>query len=246
MSMRALAAFAAVVPFSIRDRAPWERSLAFHPEPAPGDPPPTPPVDAPKFTQAELDKYATDRAKKATAEATEAKAKLEELTKAQVELQAKADELELKGKSAEEKARIAAEKAAKQIEAEKAAALKDSADSKAIAAAAIAALRGHVVGGQISQALIAAKALPDGLKHAVPAFMAEVVIVTDDDHKITSITFDGVLQKDLATAATAWLAKNPLFAPAIGGGGTRGGAGGLGGKPLHEMTVDELLVAAKR
>lgn len=244
MSMRALASLDAIVPRSIRDRAPWERSLSFDPEPNPGDPPPTPPE--PKrleLTQAQLDAMIQDRLKRSAAERDELKTRLDAITKAQAELQAKNDELELKGKSADEKARMAAEKAAKQIEADRTAALKERDDAKAIADAATKSLRAHVIGSQVSQALIAAKALPTSLRHATPAFLADIEIDADEHHGITAVRLGGVAQKDVATAAAEWLKSNPHFAQHTGGGGTKGGAG-VGtsdGRPLHELSASELL-----
>lgn len=202
--------------------------------------------DPPKkleLTQPELDRMVEDRLKKSKAEASETKAKLDELTKSLAELQAKNEELELKGKSADEKARIAAEKAAQKIEAEKAAALKEAADAKAIAEAATKGLRAHIVGAQLSKALIDAKALPTAVHHAAQLFLSDVEIDTDDAHAITAVRLGGVAQKDLATAATEWLKTNSHFAQHTGGGGTKGGAGGNthGGRPLHELSPTELL-----
>lgn len=197
-----------------------------------------------EFTQAELDAMFTDRTKKATAETAELKKQLADLAKAQKELQDKNDELEQKGKSAEEKARMSAEKAAKQIESDKAAAIKERDEAKAIAESAQKSLKAHVVGSQISQALVVAKVLPDGLKHALPAFLADIETDSDDAHKITAVRLGGVAQKDLASAAVEWLKANPIFAPSTGGTGSRPNNGGLGGAPLAERPVSELMKGA--
>ena len=192
-----------------------------------------------ELTQAQLDAMITDRLKKATAESADAKAKLDEAAKKLAELQAKADELELKGKSAEEKARIAAEKAAAKIEADKLAAFKERDEAKAIAEASQKALRSHIVGAQLSEALVAAKALPTSLKHASPAFLAEVELDTDETHKITGVRLGGVAHKTLADAATEWLKHNSHFAQVQGGTGHRVGSG-AGGPSNQDRPVNDL------
>lgn len=227
---------------------PHERSVFFAPENGDGggggsgDNKGNEQKPVPKHTDDDVNRIVAERVKKSTAEAAEAKAKLDELTKAQTEAQAKIDELELRGKSEADKARIAAEKAAKKIEEERELAVKGKADSDAKALASDTKLRSYVLSTSATQALIAAKVLPDGVKHAVRAFLDDVKIETDADHTITSIQFEGVAKTTLAEAAIEWLKKNPVFAPHVGGGGTRGGAGGThGGRPLHELSSTELL-----
>jgi hypothetical protein len=203
--------------------------------------------EKPAFTQKQVNDMLAKEKGKLTAAQAELKKELDEIRKSHAELKTHADELELKGKTAEEKARISADKAAKQIEADKAAALKERDDAKAIADAATKSLRAHVVGTQLSHALIAAKALPTSLKHAVPAFLADVEIDTDESNTVTAVRLGGVAQKDLAEAATAWLKTNSHFASHAGGGGTKGGAGGpAGGKPFSEWTQEERIAEGNR
>lgn len=197
-----------------------------------------------ELTQAELNAMIADRLKKASAESADLKTKLEATNKTLAEIQAKADELELKGKSADEKARIAAQKASEKLEADRAALAKERDEAKAVAEAAQKSLRSHIVGSQVSEALMAAKALPASLRHAAPAFLAEVEIDTDEAHKITGVRLGGVAQKDLATAAAEWLKTNTHFAAAAQGGSGSSGQGGrfdTGGRPLHELSTSELL-----
>jgi len=229
---------------------PHERAV-FAPEPdlsgggggGGGNPPPAPEPKKLELTQAELDKLIVDRNKKATAEAEELRKRLADLEENTKKLQAERDELDLKGKSAEEKARIAAERAAKKIEDEKSAAQKAAAEATARAEATAAKYRAHVVSQQASDALLAAKALPTAIKHAAQAFLADLTIETDPEtYAITSITLGGVAQPSIAKAAEEWLRTYPHFAAApAGGAGTRNGTTTGNGKPLHELSTNELL-----
>ena len=238
MSVRAFADLSSVVPFSIRDRAPWERT-AFHPDPDPTKPPPTPPAPEPKFTQADIDRAVEDRLKKQKAENAELASKYSTLEATLKELQAKADELELKGKSAEDKAKILADKAAEKLEADRKALAKERDEAKAIAEASQKALRSHIVGAQLSEALVAAKALPTSLKHASPAFLADVEIDTDEGHKITGVRLGGITHKTLTEAAAEWLKSNAHFAQAQPGTGHRVGSG-AGGPSNQDRPVNDL------
>lgn len=188
------------------------------------------------FTQADLDRMIGSRIateKKTSdalrAEVEAAKAKLAEAEQLQARLQALEDEK----LSATEKARKDADRAAAALAAKEAALVKERDEWKGKAEAAEKRRIESVVSREVGDALGAAKAIPGTLKHAIPAFRSEVEIDTDENGAISAIRFNGTTQKDLPTAAAAWLAANPHFLAHPGGGSGSARPNGTGARGLN-------------
>lgn len=236
-----LAALSSVVPFSIRDRAPWDRSR-FHPEPAGGDPPPPPPPAT--FTQAQLDGIIADRLKKLTAELEPLKAAAAKTAELEATLAKEREERELLGKTEAEKARIAAEKASAKLALDRETALRETKAEKELRLAAEAKLTDHIKSTHVQSGLLAAKVHGPAITHATQLFALEAEIDLDEKSAVTAVRVGGISYATVALAAAEWLKANPHFAAAPAGGtGQRPGGGQLGGKPLHEQSVESLFAA---
>jgi hypothetical protein len=74
--------------------------------------------------------------------------------------------------------------------------------------------------------------------------LTDIAITHHDDGSMTA-TYGDAEDVSVNDAVKAWLKDNDNFLPAPqGGAGTRPGPAGRGGKPLHEMSDDELIRAA--
>ncbi len=211
-----------------------------------GDPPP----DAPKFTQKDFEtalgkrlneerrKYADyDDLKKQVGELSTLKQKLEELETEK----AKA------GKTAEEIQRMEAEKAARQLQRERDeyTAKMSAAEKRAIEAENM--LRNERIERALGAGLDSAKVLSSAREDAVMLFRSAAKVEFDDDGKLASVQYGGLTYKTAAEAAAAFLKDKDHLASAgrpAGGGSQRPTGGGTNGRPLHEMSPDELLALA--
>lgn len=201
------------------------------------------------FTQADLDRMIGSRIateKKTSdalrAEVEAAKAKLAEFDQVQQRLQALEDEK----LSTADKARKDADRAAAALAAKEAALVKERDEWKGKAETAEKRRVESALLREISDALGTAKALPSALKHASPTFRAEVEIDTDESGAITAVRYAGTTQKDLVTAAGAWLAANPHFLqhPGGGSGSAKPNGTGAGGPALQQMTPAQAMAVA--
>lgn len=200
------------------------------------------------LTQEALDKIIESRlaAQRKSLNVDELKTQAERAKQLEADLTKEREERELAGKTAAEKATIEARKAAEKIQAEKAASDKLAAEAQAERDEARTTLKSHIMGSQVADGLIGAKVFtgtPNALVHARQAFLSEAEIETDDKHAVTSVKLSGVAYPSVAKAAEEWLKSNPHFAASPAGGtGSRGqGGGSRGGKPLHELSNNDLL-----
>ena len=134
---------------------------------------------------------------------------LDEAAKKLAELQ-KADELGFEAGTR----RIAADKAAAKIEADRSprSAREGEGDRGGVRRRSVAHRRRAALRRRSSRP----RPLPTSLKHASPAFLADVELDTDETHKITGVRLGGVAHKTLADAATEWLKHNSHFAQVRG------------------------------
>lgn len=199
------------------------------------------------FTQADIDKMIGQRLAAKERDLATARAELEaakaEAAKA-AELATKIEALESATLSGAEKAKRDADRAAKAIENERAALLKERDEYKAKAETAERRRVEANVARSVGDALSGAKALPGVLKHAIPAFLSEVEIDKDEDGNPTAIRYAGLTKKDLPDAAAAWLADNQHFLAHAGGGSGGNRANGAGGIAADPNASAAALIAA--
>lgn len=101
--------------------------------------------------------------------------------------------------------------------------------------------------GALATALHGAKVIGEAASDAADVMLGKSKIDVDDDGAITSVIYGGKSYDTLGDAAKQFLLDKPHFAQptATGGAGTRGGTGGgqrgNGGKPLIELSRDQLM-----
>jgi ribosomal protein L22 len=183
-----------------------------------------------------------DDLKKQVGELSTLKSRLEELE----------SEKQKAGKTADEIRAMEADKAAKQLQRERDENSQKLTVAEQRAAEAEAKLLKREQMLALGSGLDAAKVLGSARDKAIKLFLDDAKVDFDDDGKVVSVTYNGIAHKDAASAAAVFLKDNPFMAaaPGGGGGGTKlpNGGGGTGGRPLHEMSEDELLrmASAKR
>lgn len=217
------------------------------PEPGTPDGGAPPATEPPRtFTQEDFDRAigkVRAEATKPFADYAALKEKVARLAEAEERAATLATQLEESGKTADEKQRLAGERASKVIERERAAAL----EGKLAAEAERDAIKNRYVSEKlafsIGRGLDTAKVLSEAREDAVLAFRSAAKIEHDDEGSISSVEYDGIAYKDVASAAAAFLKSKPYLASAgrlpVGGGTNRPTAGGQSGQSLSSMTAAE-------
>lgn len=211
-----------------------------------GDPPKT-------FTQDDVNRIVGQR----VGEATKKFADYDSLKQAASEvptLKQRLEELEAdkakQGKTAEEIQRMEADKAARQLQRER-----EDANTKLTAAEKRAldaenALRTERTERALGAGLDGANVFAAAREDAVLLFSAASKVEFDDAGKVASVTYNAVAYKTAADAAKAFLKDRPHLAsagrPAGGGTTPPSGGGGMNGRPLYELSEDELLQRANQ
>lgn len=201
-----------------------------------------------KFTQADLDRVAATVRRETDAKYGDyaaVKEKAGKVDKLEADMLALKDQLELKDADATKKAEILAARAQEQSARE----MKALQDSNAALTASNAALtKSHTqykLGIAVGDAFAKSGVLQGASKHAQSAFLAEAELELAEDGSVKSVKYNGVPQKDLATASAAFLSANSHFKAAAGGGG--GGVppngGSLAPDQLAKMSPEEQLSA---
>jgi hypothetical protein len=196
--------------------------------------------DEKKFSQADLDKIVTDRVKGlkdkiATLEAGAAEVAeiKKQLAKADEEREAAKAEAELKGKTELEKLQIQLQTATKKAETANSEWQKRLDEANGSASKAVASHRDYVQRHLVTTALNDAGIAKGAGKAATLAFLSEAQLELDDNLEIKGVAVGGKSFPKLGEAAKQFLADNPYFAPAAGGGSNspRNGMNGGGGNP---------------
>lgn len=219
-----------------------------------GDPPPPPPPgdDGPKFTQKDVDSIVGKRVdevvKKKYGNYDQLVQQVADLSPLKTQVEELLAEKAKQGKTAEEIQRMEADKAARLLQRQQEESTTKLTAAEKRAEAYATKLRERDTAAALGQALDAAKVLTSARAQAIRLMAGESTIELDDDGKVTSIVYGGVTHKTVEEAATAFLKTNDFLASAgsPAGGGTKRPNGGGTGRPLHEMSEDELLRAANR
>jgi len=207
--------------------------------------------DAPKFTQADMDRVVTERVRKLTDELKSLKSvagEVEALKQRAAEFEAEkakaAEEAELKGKSDAEKALIQfrkAEERAKQLESESA---KSRADYEAKIKARDEAIAAKTKRYGVIPA-IAAGAAEGAANTALREFLASADVQLDDaGEDVASVTYEGKTYEKVSDAVKAFYERVPFLAkPPAGGSGSPRTPGGpvTAGQKLREMSPEAAL-----
>jgi hypothetical protein len=204
------------------------------------------------FTQAELSAIVARETKKLASkfgDYDDLKKKAAQVDELTARMQTLEEEKDNAGKSAEEKERARAAKESATLQATLAATQKERDEAKA----ALDSERGDHRMTRTKQRLVSALTSSDvhapALSVALETIVRESEFEFDDKGELASITLnhDGTRYSasDLKKAAESFLRSQPWFAKGAAGGGghTRPGTGhsnGAGGRPLHEMSVQEL------
>jgi hypothetical protein len=214
------------------------------PDPVGGGAPP-----AATFTQADIDRIAANVRRETEAKFGDyaaVKAEAEKVATLSKEMQDLRDQLELKDKDAVEKEKILAERAREQSQRE-ITALKDQLTAaQQTATQSTTSLRDYKLSMTVGDALTKAGVLAGASKHAQRAMLSEAEIELGDDGSIKGVKYGGVPQKDIESAAAAFLSTNTHFkAAAPGGGGTLPPNGGpVSPDVLASMSSTDALAAA--
>jgi hypothetical protein len=209
------------------------------------------PSDDKKFNQADLDRIAAQvrrETEKKFDGFDELKKKASQVDELSTQVSKLQEDLELKGKHAADQEKILAERARKQSEKELEA-LKSQVGELTVARdGANTRLRMFQVETALGTALHSAGVLQSAHSDALNSLMRTSEIELDDKGTISSVKFDGVPQKDLASAAAAFLSAKPHFKAAKpGGGGTTTPNGGTPtGERLQSLSPEEALAAGLR
>lgn len=112
--------------------------------------------------------------------------------------------------------------------------------------AAAAKHKDHVRDSKLTEALLAAKVLPNAAAKAVKLMASEAEVEIDDDGKV-SVTLGGRVYDDVGKAASAFLDANTFLKAHPGGGaGTKNNGSGKGATAGDEMDERVLLESATR
>lgn len=207
-------------------------------------------TEEPKYTDADIQRIVQTRLAKESKKLSAAQEQiqsLQEQASAAAELQARIAELEA---AAEDAGKTAVEKAQSQANRELEKLRRSFEDSqKAIAERdqMIATQRAAFQQERAERAVLGAVSTHKVVDSSAAARLAlvEVEINHGDDGEITA-SYGDVIDGSVSDAIDAWIKDRPMFLPApAGGAGTRNGVGG-GGVPLHKLSVQERMKAARR
>lgn len=191
--------------------------------------------DEKKFSQADVDRFVTDRVKGMKAEIEGFKAKLGEFDEIKQQLaeaaereQAARDEAELKGKNEVEQLKIQLNKAQEKYKSAESEWTKKLSDAEQGTKQAHDRFVQHVQRSAVSDALNTVGLAKTATKHAPGAFLSEAQIELDESNAVKAVMYGGATYGSVTDAAKQFLADNPHFAPSPeGGAGThRQNAGG--------------------
>jgi hypothetical protein len=208
------------------------------------------------FTQEQLNGFLAAERKKLTDKQTAQAAEIEAL-KAKVaendELKAKLakieEDKELAGKSELEKERARAEKEANKLRGERDTAIRERDEARGATDNEKASHRMTRARNRLTSALTQAEVFPTAADDALEGMVRSAEFDFDDETgelKSLTLNHDGTRYQanELKKAAESFLKHKPHFAKGAGGGtgATRPTGGGAhGGKPLHELSTDQLL-----
>ena len=209
--------------------------------------------DAPKFTQADLDRVVTERVRKLNDELKSLKGvagEVETLKQRAAEFEAEkakaAEEAELKGKSDLEKLQHQLKKAGESYKAYEAESAKKYAELEGKLKARESEHIGYVKKTLASEAILTGAAEGMG-PYALEAFLREADIQLGEGNALVGVVYDGKPYEKPGDAAKAFFAKAPGFAkpPAGGSGGPRVPTAPGGAGPV-EGTGEQLFAAGLR
>lgn len=197
-------------------------------------------ADEKKFSQADVDRFVTDRVAKMKTELESFKAQLGELgelktklAKAEEERETAAESEKLKGKTELEKLQHQLTKAGEKQKLAETEWQKRVDEATASATKAQVSHRDYVQRHIVTTALNDAGIAKGASKAAALAFLSEAQLDLDDNLEIKGVAVGGTSFAKIGEAAAQFLKDNPYFAaPASGGsGGNRNVLGGGGGTP---------------
>jgi archaellum component FlaC len=209
-------------------------------------------ADDKKFVQADLDRIAAQVRRDTEtrfAGFEELKKKAATADELGTELQKAKDALELQNKDAAEQQRILAERARQQSEKETAELKKQVGEITAARDGAATKLRSFQIATTVGAALHAAGVLQSAHSDALASLLSSAEIELGDKGEITNVKYNGLPQKDLAAAATAFLADKAHFKAAKAGGsgtGTPNGGGPLTPERLSALSPEDALAEGYR
>jgi hypothetical protein len=204
------------------------------------------PAPAKTFTQDEFNSLLGKRLaeeRKKFADYDQVKERHKQLEETSAEMAKRLEELELKGKTSEEREKHAAEKASKRIEQERSELTTKLTAAEQRAEAAEKRYRTKVVDGALGEGLDTAKVFSSARSDAIRLLREESKIELDDDGKVISIEYGGILHKTAAEAAAAFLSDREYLAAGEvpKGGGTKSpNGGGAGALPANMAAVDQI------
>jgi hypothetical protein len=209
------------------------------------------PNDDKKFGQADLDRIAAQVRRETEAkfkDFDELKKKAGQVDELSTQVQKLTEDLELKGKHAADQEKILAERARKQSEAEVSTLKQQVAELASARDGAATRLKQFQVQTAVGAALHTAGVLQTAHGDALASLLSNSEIELDDKGGIAAIKYDGVPQKDLPSAAAAFLQNKPHFKAAKpGGGGTTPPNGGsLTPERLQSLSPEEALATGLR
>lgn len=221
------------------------------PEGEPGGGGGAPPADDKKFSQGDLDRIAAQVRRETEGkfkDFEELKKKATQVDDLSAQIAKLQEDLELKGRHAADQEKILAERARKQSEKELESLKAQVGELTAARDGATTRLRAFQIETALGGALHQAGVLQSAHSDALSSLMRNSEIELDDKGAISGIKFDGVPQKDLASAAAAFLSAKPHFKAAkAGGGGTTTPNGGTPtGERLQSLSPEEALAAGLR
>lgn len=181
-------------------------------------------ADAPKFTQADMDRVVTERVRKLTDELKSLKTvagEVETLKQRAAEFEAEkakaAEEAELKGKSELEKLQHQLKKAGESYKNFEGEAAKKYAELEGKLKARETEFVGYVKKTLVSEAILPGAAEGMG-PYALEAFLREADIQLGEGNALAGVIYEGKTYEKAADAAKAFFAKAPGFAKAPAGG----------------------------
>lgn len=167
------------------------------------------------------------------------------LSDVEAERQRLVEERELAGKTAEERLRVQHQRELDRLQKALADRDKAIAEREQMATQAQQTLRAERVGNALTAALGKHRVIPTYLESARKLAQLDIAVEHGEDGSVTATYGDTV--GSIEQAVAAWVKDHDNYLPApSGGAGTRTPNGVPTGKPLHELSTDELVRLSAR